>query len=81
MLLGRFDQSIPPLLNRRSVSKFFRESEDFTGNRETVGTFWETQSINEVKISGKMRFWGEFLPNIWDDIPDFPEDFQLHTVL
>ena len=61
-------------------TKFLQESEDFGGNRETWKIFRETQT-KEVKISGISRFWGEFLPNIRDDIPDFGDDCHLHMVL
>ena len=38
-------------------TKFFRESKDFAGNRETSEIFWETWS-NKVKISGILRYFG-----------------------
>ena len=67
---------------RKSVSREKQNfsGNDFAGNRETWKIFQETQS-KEVKISGILRFFGEFFPNIGDDIPDFLEDCHLHTVL
>ena len=52
-----------------------------SGNREACEIFRETRS-NEVKISGIFpRNFGEYLPKIRDDFPDFQEDFCLHMVL
>ena len=45
----------------RRKTKFFRESDDFAGNRESWKIFREKQS-NEVKILGIVRFLLEFLP-------------------
>ena len=60
-------------------TKFFREPDNLAGNLETWKFFQETQS-NDIKISGILRFWGAFLLNIQDDIPDFREGFYLHVV-
>ena len=58
--------------------KFFRESEDFAGNRETWEFFQETRS-NEGKILGsELKFFWECLLNIWNTTPDLWEDFYLH---
>ena len=35
----------------------------------------------EIKILESLRLWGECLPKIWDNIPDFLEDFYSHMVL
>ena len=61
-------------------AKFFRESEDFAGNRETWEFYRETRS-NEVKMSGKFGCFENVSPKIQEDIPDFREDFYLHMVL
>ena len=50
------------------------------GIRSLGKFFGETQS-KEVNISRILRFSGEFLPNIRDDIPNFREDCHLHTVM
>ena len=62
---------------RRVVSG---EKQNPYGNREAWEISRETGS-NEVKISGRLRFFWECLPKIRDDISDFREVFCLRTVL
>ena len=61
-------------------TKFFPESQNFARNQETWEIFRETRS-KEVKISENFGFFGNVSQNIWDNIPDFWEDFYLHMVL
>ena len=35
----------------------------------------------EIKILESLRLWGKCLPKIWDNIPDFLEDFYSHMIL
>ena len=54
-------------------TKFFRESEDFAGNRETCENLRETQS-NKVEFLGRC-------PKILGPYSDLREDFYLHMAL
>ena len=47
---------------------------EFPGRHEVIQLkFWDI-------LSYKFFFW-KCVPKIWDDIPDFQDDFYLHTVL
>ena len=69
-----------------SKNGYFGGKKNSSGNLQILlGTgrlekFPETQS-NEVKILGILRYFGECLPKIWDNIPDFKEELYLHMVL
>ena len=58
-------------------TKFFRESEDFSGNRETLEIFPETRS-NEVKISGSLRFFGNVSQKFGTVFQIFGMTFSTH---